>query len=99
MDFLGFFQGQTGQAVLPVLIMVVIFYFMLYRPQKKQQKKRQVLLDSLKKGQKVLTIGGIHGEIVTLSEDTAVLRVAEKVEMTFARSAIAQVLGKDQNNG
>ena len=96
MDFLGFFQGQTGQAVLPVLIMVVIFYFMLYRPQKKQQKKRQVLLDSLKKGQKVLTIGGIHGEIVTLLEDTAVLRVAEKVEMTFARSAIAQVLGKDQ---
>ena len=96
MDFLGFFQGQTGQAVLPVLIMVVIFYFMLYRPQKIQQKKRQVLLDSLKKGQKVLTIGGIHGEIVTLSEDTAVLRVAEKVEMTFARSAIAQVLGKDQ---
>lgn len=96
MDFLGFFQGQTGQAVLPVLIMVVIFYFMLYRPQKKQQKKRQVLLDSLKKGQKVLTIGGIHGDIVTLSEDTAVLRVAEKVEMTFARSAIAQVLGKDQ---
>ena len=96
MDFLGFFLGQTGQAVLPVLIMVVIFYFMLYRPQKKQQKKRQVLLDSLKKGQKVLTIGGIHGEIVTLSEDTAVLRVAEKVEMTFARSAIAQVLGKDQ---
>ncbi len=96
MDFLGFFQGQTGQAVLPVLIMVVIFYFMLYRPQKKQQKKRQVLLDSLKKGQKVLTIGGIHGEIVTLSEETAVLRVAEKVEMTFARSAIAQVLGKDQ---
>ena len=69
---------------------------MLDRPQKKQQKKRQVLLDSLKKGQKVLTIGGIHGEIVTLSEDTAVLRVAEKVEMTFARSAIAQVLGKDQ---
>ena len=96
MDFLGFFQGQTGQAVLPVLIMVVIFYFMLYRPRKKQQKKRQVILDSLKKGQKVLTIGGIHGEIVTLSEDTAVLRVAEKVEMTFARSAIAQVLGKDQ---
>ena len=96
MDILGFFQGQTGQAVLPILIMVVIFYFMLYRPQKKQQKKRQVLLDSLKKGQKVLTIGGMHGEIVTLSEDTAVLRVAEKVEMTFARSAIAQVLGKDQ---
>ena len=96
MDFLEFFQGQTGQAILPLLIMVVIFYFLLYRPQKKQQKQRQVLLNSLKKGQKVLTVGGIYGEIVSLTEDTAVLKVSEKVEMKFARTAIAQVLGKDQ---
>ena len=67
MDFLEFFQGQTGQAILPLLIMVVIFYFLLYRPQKKQQKQRQVLLNSLKKGQKVLTVGGIYGEIVSFN--------------------------------
>lgn len=96
MDFLEFFQGQTGQAILPLLIMVAIFYFLLYRPQKKQQKQRQVLLNSLKKGQKVLTVGGIYGEIVSLTEDTAVLQVSEKVEMKFARTAIAQVLGKEQ---
>ena len=96
MDFLEFFPGQTGQAVLPLLIMVVIFYFLLYRPQKKQQKQRQVLLNSLKKGQKVLTVGGIYGEIVSLTEDTLVLQVSEKVEMKFARTAIAQVLGKEQ---
>lgn len=96
MDFLEFFQGQTGQAILPLLIMVVIFYFLLYRPQKKQQKQRQVLLNSLKKGQKVLTVGGIYGEIVSLTEDTLVLQVFEKVEMKFARTAIAQVLGKEQ---
>ena len=96
MDFLEFFQGQTGQAILPLLIMVVLFYFLLYRPQKKQQKERQVLLNSLKKGQKVLTVGGIYGEIVSLTEDTAVLQVSEKVEMKFARTSIAQVLGKDQ---
>lgn len=84
MDFLEFFQGQTGQAILPLLIMVVIFYFLLYRPQKKQQKQRQVLLNSLKKGQKVLTVGGIYGEIVSLTEDTLVLQVSEKVEMKFA---------------
>lgn len=96
MDFLEFFQGQTGQAILPLLIMVVIFYFLLYRPQKKQQKQRQVLLNSLKKGQKVLTVGGIYGEIVSLTEDTLVLQVSEKVEMKFARIAIAQVLGKEQ---
>ena len=93
MDFLEFFQGQTGQAILPLLIMVVIFYFLLYRPQKKQQKQRQVLLNSLKKGQKVLTVGGIYGEIVSLTEDTLVLQVSE---MKFARTAIAQVLGKEQ---
>ena len=96
MDFLEFFQGQTGQAILPLLIMVVIFYFLLYRPQKKQQKQRQVLLNSLKKGQKVLTVGGIYGEIVSLTEDTLVLQVSEKVEMKVARTAIAQVLGKEQ---
>ena len=96
MDFLEFFQGQTGQAILPLLIMVVSFYFLLYRPQKKQQKQRQVLLNSLKKGQKVLTVGGIYGEIVSLTEDTLVLQVSEKVEMKFARTAIAQVLGKEQ---
>ena len=96
MDFLEFFQGQTGQAILPLLIMVVLFYFLLYRPQKKQQKERQVLLNSLKKGQKIVTIGCIYGEIVYLTEDTAVLQVSEKVEMKFARTAIAQVLGKDQ---
>ena len=96
MDFLEFFQGQTGQAILPLLTMVVIFYFLLYRPQKKQQKQRQVLLNSLKKGQKVLTVGGIYGEIVSLTEDTLVLQVSEKVEMKFARTAIAQVLGKEQ---
>ena len=96
MDFLEFFQGQTGQAILPLLIMVVIFYFLLYRPQKKQQKQRQVLLNSLKKGQKVLTVGGIYGEIVSLTEDTLVLQVSEKVEMKFARTARAQVLGKEQ---
>ena len=96
MDFLEFFQGQTGQAILPLLIMVVIFYFLLYRPQKKQQKQRQVLLNSLKKGQKVLTVGGIYGEIVALTEDTLVLQVSEKVEMKFAHTAIAQVLGKEQ---
>jgi len=83
----------------PILLMIVIFYFLLYRPQKKQQKERANLLDSLKKGQKVITIGGIHGEIRSLDAETVVLQVADKVEMTFARSAIASVVShkKEQN--
>ena len=77
---------QVLQTSWPILLMVVIFYFLLWRPQKKQQKERANLLGSLKKGQKIVTIGGIYGEIVELDD--------EKVKLTFARSAIANVLSK-----
>ena len=47
----------------PIVLMVIIFYFLLYRPQKKQQKQRNTMMDNLKVGHRILTIGGIHGEI------------------------------------
>ena len=47
----------------PIVVMVAIFYFLLYRPQKKQQSRRRAMLDSLKKGDQVITIGGIYGTI------------------------------------
>ena len=82
------------QASWPILLMIIIFYFLLYRPQKKQQKERANLLGSLKKGQKIVTIGGIYGEIVELDDEKVKVQVSEKVELTFARSAIANVLSK-----
>ncbi len=87
--------SQLFQAGWPILLMVVIFYFLLYRPQKKQQKARNELLNNLKRGQKIVTIGGIYGTINELHEDYVILQVAEKVEMKFARTSIATVLGKD----
>lgn len=65
-------------AIWPFILMGGIFYFMLYRPQKQEQQKRQRMLDSLKKGDKVVTIGGMFGVIL-----------AEDVEVDFARSAIS----------
>ena len=85
---------QILQTSWPILLMVVIFYFLLWRPQKKQQKERANLLGSLKKGQKIVTIGGIYGEIVELDDEKEKVQVSEKVELTFARSAIANVLSK-----
>ena len=85
---------QVLQTSWPILLMVVIFYFLLWRPQKKQQKQRANLLGSLKKGQKIVTIGGIYGEIVELDDEKVKVQVSEKVELTFARSAIANVLSK-----
>lgn len=66
-----------------------IFYFMLYRPQKQEQQKRQRMLDSLKKGDKVVTIGGMFGVITAISEKKVTLKLAEDVEVDFARSAIS----------
>ena len=85
---------QILQTSWPILLMVVIFYFLLWRPQKKQQKERASLLGSLKKGQKIVTIGGIYGEIVELDDEKVKLQVSEKVELTFARTAVANVLSK-----
>ena len=85
---------QILQTSWPILLMVVIFYFLLWRPQKKQQKERASLLGSLKKGQKIVTIGGIYGESVELDDEKVKVQVSEKVELTFARTAVANVLSK-----
>lgn len=85
---------QVLQTSWPILLMVVIFYFLLWRPQKKQQKERANLLGGLKKGQKIVTIGGIYGEIVELDDEKVKVQVSEKVELTFARTAVANVLSK-----
>ena len=85
---------QILQTSWPILLMVVIFYFLLWRPQKKQQKERANLLGSLKKVQKIVTIGGIYGEIVELDDEKVKVQVSEKVELTFARTAVANVLSK-----
>ena len=75
-------------AVLPFFLMGGIFYFMLWKPQKKQQQERQNLLNSLKKGDKIITIGGIYGTITDISERTVKVEVAEGVEVTMVRSAV-----------
>ena len=76
-------------AVLPFFLMGGIFYFMLWKPQKKQQQERQDLLNSLKKGDKIITIGGIYGTITDISERTVKVEVAEGVEVTMVRSAVS----------
>lgn len=72
----------------PLVVMVLIFYFLLYRPHKKEQARRQDMLDSLKKGSKVMTIGGIYGDISEIKEKTIKLKIAANVEIEVARSAI-----------
>ncbi len=80
----------------PLIAMFAIFYFLLIRPQQKRQKERNAMLDALKKGDKVVTIGGLHGVIVELNEETAVVRVTENTKLTFERSAISNVKSEEE---
>lgn len=81
--------------VLPLLLMVLIFYFMLIRPQRKKDKKVKEMLNALKPGDLVTTIGGIFGTIVSIRDDRITLAIGQKnaqaTEMTVARWAIRQV--------
>jgi preprotein translocase subunit YajC len=79
---------QIVQASWPILLMIVIFYFLLYRPQKKEQQKRTAMLNSLKKGDRVITIGGVYGTIMTLNDKIVTLRIADKVEVDVSRTAV-----------
>ena len=77
---------------LPFLIVGVLFYFMIIRPQQKQQKERKSMLDGLKKGDRIVTVGGIYGEITALKEDYVTLKVADKVEIKVSRSGVGHVI-------
>jgi len=77
-------------------LIFVIFYFLIIRPQNKKQKEMQKMLAAVKKGDKIVTIGGIHGVVNTVKEGgTVVVKVDENCKMEFSKSAIASVLNKD----
>ncbi|MGN8837312.1 preprotein translocase subunit YajC [Mitsuokella jalaludinii] len=72
----------------PIVVMIAIFYFLLYRPQKKQQSRRRAMLDNLKKGDQVITIGGIYGTIEELGDKSLKLKIADGVVIEVVRSSV-----------
>ncbi|MFD2759533.1 preprotein translocase subunit YajC [Lentibacillus juripiscarius] len=86
----------TLASLLPIILMFVIFYFLLIRPQQKRQKQVKQMQADLQKGDEVVTIGGLHGAIHAIDEDTVVLQEANGPKLTFDRSAIREVKDKAQ---
>lgn len=72
-------------------LMVVMFYFLLIRPQKKQRKELEARISSMAKGDKIITIGGMHAIVHHLSQDTVTLKLSEGVFVPFNKSSIATV--------
>ncbi len=83
----------------PILVMVAIFYFLLYRPQKAEQKRRKAMLDSLKEGDRVVTIGGIYGILTEVREKTVNMKIADNTEIEVARAAINGNVSQEENDG
>jgi len=75
--------------VVPMIFMVAIFYFLLIRPQQKKAKEHKALLDNLKRGDRVMTSGGLIGTIVNIDEGMVVIEVADKVKVEVGRPYIA----------
>ncbi len=87
---------QVMQSIIMFVLMIAIFYFLLIRPQQKRQKQIQQMQASLEKGDKVVTIGGLHGFIDSLEVDTVVIRCGDGSKLTYDRSAIREVLEKNE---
>lgn len=86
-------QGGGGglASFLPLILIFVIFYFLLIRPQQKKAKEHRQMLEAVKKGDKVVTAGGIYGLVESVSENTLMLKVAENVKVKLGKAYIAAV--------
>lgn len=82
-------------SLLPIILMFVIFYFLLIRPQQKRQKQVQQMQNDLQKGDAVVTIGGFHGKIHSLDEDTVIISANDGTKLTYDRSAIREVKSEE----
>ena len=107
MDFLAYAMGTGGTSgagggggglgpFIPLILMFAIFYFLLIRPQQKKAKQHRELLAGLKKGDRAVSSGGLHGVITGLSDEVVTMEVAPKVRVKISRGSIAGVVKKDQ---
>ena len=101
MNFMPLLQGAAPGAfgsfgfLIPMLLVFVIFYFLLIRPQKKEQQKTEKMISQLQKGDKIVTIGGIHGVVSSTKEKTIIIKVDDNCKIEINRSAVGAVL-KDE---
>jgi len=107
MDVLAYAMGTGGSgssggegagfiSFVPLLLMFAIFYFLLIRPQQKKSKQHRELLGALKKGDKGVSSGGLHGTVTGLTDDAVTMEIAPKVRVKVSRGSISAVVAKGQ---
>lgn len=91
-------QGQPGgmdllSTIVPFLLIIVVFYFLILRPQQKRQKERTKLLEGVKKGDKVITAGGVHGVVEGIEDKTVLLKISDNTKVKLEKTGIATIIG------
>ena len=89
-------QGGGFGAFVPLILMFAIFYFLLIRPQQKKAKQHKQLLASIKKGDRVISSGGLHGVVTGLTDDVVTVEIAPKVRVKISRGSISGIASTQQ---
>jgi len=84
--------GQMISTVVTFGLVFVVFYFLIIRPQNKKQKDAKKMIEAVKKGDKIITIGGAHGTVYAVKEGTVVVKVDDDCRIEFSKSAISTVV-------
>ena len=79
--------------IVPFLLIIVVFYFLILRPQQKRAKERTKLLEGVKKGDKIITAGGLHGTVEGLEDKTVLIKIADNVKVKIEKTGIATIVG------
>ncbi len=87
--------GSMATTLITFVLIILIFWFLIIRPQRKKDKEAKAMLAAIKKGDKVVTIGGIHGTVVMVKDTTVILKVDDSARIEFNKNAISSVLNKD----
>ena len=87
-------QGGAGgfTGFIPLILMFVIFYFLLIRPQQKRTKEHRQMIANVKKGDRIITSGGIHGRVTGSDDTTLTIEIADKVRVKLARGNVASLV-------
>lgn len=87
--------GGAMSSIIMLVAIIVIFYFFMIRPQQKRQKEEKKFREALTKGQRVVTIGGLHGKIADVRETTVLIEVANDVKIEVEKTAVAMSVATD----
>ena len=87
-------QPSMLASFIPLILIFLIFYFLLIRPQQKKQKEHKILLDSIQRGDEILSSGGILGKVIKVDNDKLTVEISKGVNVTIIRSTVADVVKK-----